>query len=71
MTSPRWTRAGVRHRGPRWYWVRWCDGDDPFPTQMYTTTNGVTWVLGGYGWTSWLEHEGAERWSAPIEEPEG
>ena len=62
-----WTRAAVRHKRPRWYWVRQVPGGKPFVVELERTTNG-TRCWEGRDW--YMLPEETERWSSPIPEPE-
>jgi len=66
-----WTRAKVRHKTPKWYWVRWDEDDDPSPAQMHATEpNDNRNMYANNMWRN-FETSGAERWSSPIPQPPG
>lgn len=82
MNKPKWTRAGVRHRGGRWYYLRLrgdpSDGWQPVqlaydPHQILSGLRvgpRVDAFLNGK-WSEWgaLVLQGYERSVQPIKEP--
>ena len=61
MTQGKWTRAGVRHKTAKWYWIR-----------ERSTTEEVAFPvkIGGLDIDSWeWPDPDYERWSEPIKEP--
>lgn len=66
----KWTRAGVRHKTPKWYWVRFGCDDNPSPAQLCTGCELDSYVNGHYlNWSALVE-QGIERLSEPIKEPQ-
>lgn len=67
-----WTRAGVRHKTPRWYWARWDADSEAFPIQMWLDEAGGAWFHNPYATlrssAPW-DRDGYERSRHPINEP--
>lgn len=73
MSKPKWTRAGVRHRGGRWYYLRLrdCPEDGWQPVQMAYDPHQILDAFLNGEWSEWsaLVSQGYERSVQPIKEP--
>lgn len=69
--KPTWTKAGVRHKTPRWYWIRVC-GSEPTPCRIWHDAAGGTWMADPFAVyrasLPWPDMD-YERTTAPIPEP--
>lgn len=63
MSKPKWTRVGVQHLAPRWYWVRYANEPKGMVRAVQLVRGRVYWH------ENWIAWDGMERWSAPIKEP--
>lgn len=59
MSQGKWTRAKVKHKGLRYYWIRWRQKDVP------RWTKAVVLLSDAAGEFTSI----CERWSEPIPEP--
>lgn len=70
--SKTWTKAGVRHKGGRWYYFRWSGAapDEWDFVQLSWDAEGLDAYYRG-DWREWasLVLQGAERSVKPIPEP--
>ena len=61
MRREKWTKAGVRHKTPKWYWVRWSRETEVQPVQLSRRMD--------HDLDAQMMVRGYERWSEPIKEP--